>query len=335
MRQVVTAALLLALPLAAASGQSKVGTTAANFLTIPVGPRAAAMGGAFVAIANDGTDLYWNVAGISRLSGNECVAVHSPWLAGTNLNWLGLVIRLDGDDAIGLSVNQLEYGKEEITTADQPNGTGQDWDAQDIAVGLSYARNLTDRFSVGGTVKFVHQRIWNESASAFGCDVDLLFTTPYHGITIGMSIANFGTEMQLDGKDLYQPVDIDPGHAGNNANIVGTLETKSWPLPLLFTVGVGCPVASGDDFRWVIGLDAVYPNSQTPFVNSGTELIWRDLLALRAGYSSLFKEANEEGFTGGVGVRLSLGSVVTCADYSYSVFGVFGGISRFAVSVQF
>jgi len=49
------------------SDVSKVGTTAAPFLSIEVGSRAIGMGGAFVALANDASALYWNPAGLARM----------------------------------------------------------------------------------------------------------------------------------------------------------------------------------------------------------------------------------------------------------------------------
>lgn len=318
-----------------ASGQSKVGTTSANFLTIPVGPRATGMGGAFVAVANDVTTAFWNPGGLSRLDGNDFTVAHTGWLVGTDLNWLGIAVQLDGDNALAFSINQLDYGTEEITTPDQPTGTGQDWDAQDLAFGVSYARNLTDRFSIGGTAKYISQRIWNESASAFAFDVGLLFRTQYHDLKIGMNIANFGTEMKLNGKDLLQPVDIDPAHAGNNDNIVSSLETKSWTLPLVFTVGVGIDVLSEQSLQWTIAADAVYPNNQTSHVNLGTEATWEDLISIRAGYNSFFKETPEEGLSGGIGLRYSFGALVTRVDYSYMSFGIFNAVSRYSLSITF
>ena len=44
--------------------ESKVGTTAANFLKVGVGTRAIAMGAAYSAIADDATSVFWNPAGI-------------------------------------------------------------------------------------------------------------------------------------------------------------------------------------------------------------------------------------------------------------------------------
>jgi hypothetical protein len=335
MKKISMITLLFLLGASGIDAQTKVGTTAANFLTIPVGPRATGMGGAFTAVADDATAAFWNAGGLSRLPDNEFTVTHTGWFVGTSVNWLGLAVKLNEDNALAFSVHQLNYGKEEITTAEQPNGTGQQWDAQDLAFGVSYARNLSDRFSIGGTVKYVNQRIWNENASAFALDVGLLFRTQYNDLKIGMNIANFGTELKLDGKDLLQPVDIDPAHAGNNNNIVATINTQSWTLPLLFTVGLGMDVVHSGAFVWTLDADAVYPNNQTAYFNAGTEVTWGDLVAVRTGYNSLFKDSPQEGLTAGIGIRYAIGAVITKVDYSYMDYGIFNAISRYSLTVSF
>ncbi len=327
--------ILLLIGVSVNFAQNKVGTTVGDFLTIPVGPRATGMGGAFVAVADDATSAFWNSSGLSRLPGNQFTAARADWLVGTSLNYVGVVIKLDSDNAFALSFNSLDYGDEEITTALQPNGTGQRWDAMDLAVGLSYSRNLTDRFSIGGTLKYIQSRIWNESASAFALDVGLLFTTQFNGLKIGMNIANFGTEMKLAGKDLFQPVDIDPANTGNNSTIGSSLETDSWNLPLMFTVGVGMDAVNTENWRWTVAADAIYPNNTTPYINGGTELVWNNILFLRVGYNSLFEEASEEGLTAGAGLQYNIGGFDLRIDYSYMDFGIFDSINRYSVSIGF
>jgi len=313
--------------------QTKVGTTAADFLTIPVGPRASGMGGAFTATANDVTSAYWNAAGLSRIGRDEFTASFSNWIGGTKLSWFGLSYQLDEDDAVGLSINQLDYGQEEITTTGQPDGTGQYWSAADIALGLSYSRNLTDRFSVGGTVKYINEKIANESASAFALDVGLLFYTQLQGLRIGMNISNFGTEMQLAGQDLLTPGDIDPAHTGNNKTIAADLQTDSWPLPLVFTVGLGYDMVSTETWGWTIATDAVYPNNQSAYLNLGSELNWSKVLYIRGGYYSLFKKNEQGGLSAGVGLKYDFGSFYTKVDYSYTNFGIFDPINRISISI--
>lgn len=316
-------------------GQSKVGTTAANFLTIPIGVRATGMGGAFVAVADDGSGAYWNPGGLSRNKQGEVTIAHTKWIVDTKHDWLSTVIKLDNDNTIAFSINQLDYGEEEITTERDPEGTGQNWEAVDVAIGLSYARNLTDRFSIGGTAKYVRQKIWNETASSFALDVGLLFKTQLEGLNIGMSITNFGTEMKLDGKDLMQAVDVDESNTGNNENIVALLETDSWNLPLLYTLGLSYETYVWDEWKVLLACDAVYPNNNNPHINAGTEIAWNELLFIRVGGNSLFDNDALGNLSAGVGLACSFGKYRIKIDYSYMDYGIFEGISRYGISIMF
>ena len=95
--------------------QNKVGTTAAPFLGISVGPRAQAMGSAVVAQATDVSSIYWNPGALARIQESEFMVSRTQWLMGTNFNWVGLNINLGTGTAVGLSLTQLDYGREEIT----------------------------------------------------------------------------------------------------------------------------------------------------------------------------------------------------------------------------
>jgi hypothetical protein len=82
---------------------TNVGTSAAAFLEIGIGARAQSMGGAFTAIVNDATALYWNPAGISRLPAISITANHSNWLADTKLQFFGVVIPFSNNIEKGMT----------------------------------------------------------------------------------------------------------------------------------------------------------------------------------------------------------------------------------------
>ncbi len=316
-------------------GQSKVGTTAAPFLGIAVGPRAIGMGGAFTAFAGDVSTLYWNPAGASRIGMSEVMISHTKWIFGTSFDWIGVSVAIDRNNSIGLSITRLDYGEEEVTTIDYPEGTGERWEANDIAIGLSYARNLTDRFSVGGTVKFIQQKLWNERATGFALDIGVLFITEFRGLKLGASISNFGTEMQLDGKDLFVIYDPDPTITGNNSAISAKLKTDSWPLPLLFRVGASIDLFKNETNYLTISIDALHPNDNTESLNTGFEYGFKDIVYLRAGYKSLFQKDSQERFTAGIGLRYKLGNLGFKFDYAYQDFGILRNIQSFSLSIQF
>jgi hypothetical protein len=318
------------------NAQTKVGTTAAQFLGVSVGPRAIAMGGAYVAEASDATSLYWNPGAIVQAEKTQLVFSNTDWLVGTKFRWFGFMLNLDDENALGVHLTQLDYGEEEVTTVAAPNGTGERWDAQDLAIGLSYCRRLTDRFSMGGTVKYIEQRIWNESASTFAFDLGLLFVTGFNDMRLGVSMSNFGGELTMAGRDLLQQVDIDPSNSGSNKSLVGNLKTDPWSIPLLFRVGVAMDAYKDDIFRLTVAADALRPNDNEESVNVGGEFAWNDMIYLRGGYKSLFGTDAEEGISLGAGLKYSaegLGSLEV--SYAYTNFGLFGNINTIALAVAF
>jgi Type IX secretion system protein PorV len=327
--------IVLILFVSTLSGQNKIGTTAAEFLTIPVGSKAIAMGGAFVAVSDDITSAYWNPAGLSRLKLNEFNVNYSDWLLDTRISWAGIGVKIGEDDYASVSIIYLDYGDEPVTTVDFPEGTGQMWDATDIAISLSYARNLTDRFSIGGSFKYIQQKIWNESASAFAFDVGLLYKTQFEGLNLGMSISNFGQEMKLDGKDLLKPIDLDESYFNNNPVITTELSTDSWELPLIFSVGVSWTYPLLNGLALLTAVDAKIPSNQNSYINLGCELQWHDMFFVRMGRNSLFKEFAEEGITFGAGLKHKIAGLDISIEYAFLDFGIWSNLNRYSVAIGF
>lgn len=334
-KKLITVAVILFLA-AAVQAQDKVGTCAAQFLQIPVGGKATGMGGAFTAVADDPSALHWNPGAISRAKKNRLYAAQSNWLVGSKHQWLGAQFMFTSADAIGISINNLDYGtREKVTTVAQPDGTGEYWDASDLAFAISYARNLTDRFSIGGSVKYIQQKIWHETAAQFAFDLGLLFITQFNGLTIGACMRNFGGDLSMDGRDLLNRIDLDPDNHGNNETIVAKLKTDYWSLPLTFTVGTAFPLINNRFMRVLIAADAVRPTDNSQVLNLGTEISILKMLSLRGGYQTMFRTEKQEGLTLGLGLDVPLSSVRFGIDLSYQDFGLFGNLQTTAINITF
>jgi len=328
--------IVFLLSIACVFGQSKVGSTAAPFLNIGIGPRAISMGGAFIATASDVSSLYWNPAGASRSNINEAMFSHSSWFADINYNWAGAMLKLGDAGTVGLNLTYLDYGDMEITTLAEQDGTGQLFSAHDMSIGLTYAYNLTDRFSLGGTVKYIQQKIWNTSASAFAMDLGVLFHSDIYGLRIGATITNFGTPMKMDGKDLLVQHDIDPNNYGNNDQILATLQTGEFPLPLTFRIGLAMDVLNSEEHRVTFAADALHPNDNDESLNVGAEYMFNNLIAFRVGYKSLLLTNSEEGLTAGVGLNYNFTSDFGVrVDYAYQDFGVLDYTQHFSIGIKF
>lgn len=307
-----------------------LGTSGAQFLQIPVGARAAGMGGAFTAPAADASALYWNPAGIVRVPGAEFFAGHTAWWGGIQLNHAAFAQTFDAIGSVGLSMTLLTMSKMEITTELQPEGTGQTFDAQDLMIGVSYARTLTEDFAVGVTAKFVSQRIWNTTASGIAFDVGTQYRVGFRDLTIAMSMTNFGSDLTYDGRDLQVKYDAS-GQNPNNRLTPARLQAEEFPLPLHFQVGVSMTAVDREGFRWLLAADATHPNDNRERINTGMELTIADHFVLRGGYRFGY---DTESFTLGAGVIVPLGSGGLMFDYAYAAYDPLPDIHRLSVGVR-
>lgn len=328
------AALIGAVPVLA---QNKVATTAAPFLNIGTDARASAMGGASAAVEGGANTLHWNPASLARMSGSGSVDfARADWLVESKYYYLASGFRTSVAH-IGVSVMVLDYGEMEVTTISNPEGTGELFTPQDISIGLSAARNITDRFSAGATVKYIRQKIWNEKATGLGMDLGVFYNTGYKNLRIGMSMSNFGSDLQLSGKDLRRAIDIDPNIEGNNPRLGASLETDEWPLPLNFRVGLALDAVSSEHQRITVSMDAVHPNDNSESASFGAEYAFREFFFLRGGYRQAFSdEADDGGLTGGFGLQYRVSTTMTAHfDYVFQDYGRLGTPQMWTLGATF
>ncbi len=308
-----------------------LGTSGAQFLQIPVGARAAAMAGAYISHTSDASALFWNPAGIVGVASNDVVFAHTEWWASVKLNHAGYVHTTDDLGSFGVSMTVLSMDKMEITTELLPEGTGQFFDAQDVMIGVSYARKMTEDFSAGITAKYVGQRIWNETASGIAFDVGTQYKIGFRDLTIAMSMTNFGSDLRYDGLDLNRKYDENTQQANNRLS-PARLEADDYPLPLHFQVGLSMTALSTDQFNVLLAADVTHPNDNDERVNVGTEIRVFDQFFLRGGYRFGY---DTETATFGAGVSVPLGDTRLSFDYAYALYDLLPNVNRFSLGVGF
>lgn len=315
---------------------SKVGTTAAQFLKIGVGARAIGMGGTQTAVLGDISSIYWNPAALSRLAtAGELTFNHVNWLADINYDFAAGVMPIGELGTFGLSLVSLRVPEEEVRTVDFPQGDGRKWDASSFAIGLSYARNLTDQFSIGFNAKFIRESVWDESASGFAIDVGTLYKFDVKGLTLGASISNFGTTMRLDGRDLYFNNDPNGNIGSGPNNIPSEYRSEDYSLPLMFRIGLAYDALQAEDFRVTAAADATHPNDNTEYVNSGLEIAWQEMVFARVGYKSLFLRDSEQGLTLGFGLHYAITNVGSFKlDYGFADYGRLQTVHYFSLGLR-
>lgn len=314
---------------------TKRGTTAAEFLSIPVGARATAMGNAVTALVNDATAIYWNPSGLAGLTTAGFTGEYAEWLVEIDFNFVA-VVAPTRFGTFGLGVTSLQVPEMEVTTVAQQDGTGETFTAASYALAFSYGRALTDRFSLGGSVKLIRERIWNSSASGVAFDVGTQFVTPFQGIRLGAAITNFGTKLEIGGDDLLTLVDIDPNNGGNNESNRALLRTDRFDMPLTMRIGLAGEVFQTAGNRLTLAVEAVNPNNSEQYLNLGAEVgLLGDLVMFRGGYSEVLLDDALRSFTLGAGLRYRFAPVYFAVDYAFEKQEFFSDVNRFTLSVQF
>jgi hypothetical protein len=323
----------------AAYGQEikKIGTSSAVFLRIPVGAKGISMGSAFTSLADDGSAMFWNPGNVSSQTETILFFHHSPWLPGLNYNYFGFSMPIGSIGVFGINIVSLRTDEIEITTLDAEMGTGETYTAASTAFGITYAKKLTDRFSIGGTVKYITERIFNSVASGFAFDIGTMFVTPFEDVRLGVSISNIGTEMRINGDDLNSYVDIAPYQQGNNDNIVSQLKTDPFSLPIIMRIGLSWDLMFTQETRLTFACDGINPNDNTQSVNVGVEFApLGDLLFIRGGYNELFLEDAEMGLTLGAGLNISTFKYFSLSfSYAYQAFNYLGNVNHISIELKF
>jgi hypothetical protein len=327
---------------------TRVGTTAAEFLSIGYGPAGCSVGDAYVSLVNDITSVYWNPAGLSFMNQSEAVFSYQPWLVDINTFFTGAGVVIPNYGTLAISLIGVNYGEMNVTTVDMQQGTGETFNASDYAFSLSYGRKLVTWFGFGASLKYINSSIWHSSADAFAVDLGVMIHTPFfsptgseqHGLKIGMSLANYGTKMQYNGIDLIRSVDIAPSEAGNFKDTKVNYATDEWDLPIIFRVGMSIhPIATSRQ-QLTLAADALHVNNNSESVNLGAEYMFSapgvGKFFLRGGYRAIFLNDSEFGPTFGFGVmKQFFGNVGVKFDYAYRDIGLLGYVNTFGMNVLF
>jgi len=302
------------------SAFEKSGTTSFQFLKIMMSARASALGGAFSAVGNNSEALYWNPAGITRVGLLDVSAGYADWFLDAAHYSFAAAYNIEGIGTFGLHGIFTDVGKIEVTTVSalgfigetyNPGLTGETYSPKSYVVGLSYASNLTDKFSFGITAKYVKEDLVYESTDAVVFDGGLIFSTGFRSLEVAASIVHFGPDVKF----------ID----------------KSYPLPQTFNIGIsGYLFSPGDhligeiaDNRILVSYDLSQPRDFEQQHNVGIEYSFNNLFFLRGGYKF---NNDQEGISAGAGILFQNYRI----DYSYNDYGTYlNEVHKFTVGFEF
>jgi hypothetical protein len=289
----------------------QAGTTGFSFLKIGVGARAAALGGAYVSLAEDASALYWNPAGMTGLEGRQITLGYVNYVLDIHSGFLGACLPRASGLRLGAALNYFSYGEFQETSVEDPTGANLGtFGASDLALSFSAAYPLKNGISLGGTAKIIYSRIEDYSADAYALDLGGLYPLPNGQTRVGASVQNLGFQRSgyaSDHKDGLAPI----FRVGASHRLAG--------LPLLLAV------------------DLFKPSDHHLNLSLGGELVPAENFSLRLGWCSLGQDQHIgtdkddlAGFAGGVGVRWQKYHL----DYAYSSQAELGDVHRATLNLD-
>ncbi len=329
---------------------SRVGTRGANFLEVGQGARAMGMAGAYSALGEGLSSLYWNLAGSADVEGFAGGVNYAQMYGseGLDMIWGGAVLPLAGG-AIGIQVGSLSSGDIPRTTLEFPDGGdpvgGETFEFSASMAMLSYARRLTDRLNVGLGVKFAQEGISNAKASWTGADVGVRFRTGLYGTTLGASLQNIGGDGQYEGTAITANVidDLTPG-------LVRVFyRTEKLEMPTMFRFSVMTDLVGSAEALLSPSADAGTIRAVGQFDQGidtdlqgtlGFEYGYRDMAFLRLG-KRWMNESNtdyqgfERGLAFGGGLKLPVAGRSVAFDYAWNGQGELPNTNYFTFEIGF
>jgi hypothetical protein len=313
------------------SGQErkKLAQTGLKFLSIPLDARASGFGDAITAVELFSASMLYNPSAMANLDNTALISFGTTrWIADINYIYGTAAMNLfDGDYGVfGISMVAVDYGEFQGTVF-APNDDGYldvgTYEPKAYAFGISYAKQLSEKFSVGGGARYVKQSIGTavigigeqgEALSkdykidAFAFDFGVLYLTGFRSLTFGMSIRNFSTEIEY--------------------------EEESFQLPLTFRIGLSMDAmdlfeADREMHSFIVAVDAAHPRDFPEQIFIGGEYTFLKTLSLRAGYSF---PNDEQEYTLGLGLMQNFQSYRIAIDYAYTPFGIFSDVHRISVN---
>lgn len=321
-------ALLLSLSVAFAGNQQRIGTAGALELTIPVGSRGTAMGGAVIANAYGVEAAQWNPAGLASIEGTEAMFTHLPYIADIDVNFGGIATNMEDFGVLGFSAKVVSIGDIEETTEEQPYGTGNIYSPTLSVLGLTYSRQLTANVAFGVTGMYINENVFDVSASGVAFDVGFQYNPRWRGLTLGIVLKNYGPDMTFRGDGFERTYEaVGKRRVASNG--------ASFELPSSFNLGVAYNLYQSDLHVASLCGNFRSNNLQEDFWQGGLEYGYSEWLFLRAGYNYSDQRDYIYGASLGAGLVYPMGDTKLTFEYAWLDTETFDDNQFFTVKFNF
>jgi hypothetical protein len=330
--------VMLASVMLHAGNQNRTGTGGAAQLLIPVGARGIAMGNANIASSTGVEALFWNPANVASMKSSvDVMFSHMNYIADIGVEYGAVAASVEGFGVLGFHVKSLSIGDIDVTTTEQPDGTGQKFTPQMLTAGVTFSRQLTENIAVGVTASYISETLDEVSASGVAFNVGVAYNNlaNIRGLNFGIAVKNLGPQMEFAGSGLN--IEAESGDLQRPPGIFKA-ESAAFELPSTFELGFSyTPFADDENSLLLSGLFQ-NQNFSADEYKLGGEYSYNDMFFVRGGYNFAPQIESEEyiyGLTAGLGIKYLTGGLELKIDYAYRDVDVFDSNHVFAVAIGF
>ncbi len=287
-----------------AGNPDRAGEAGAYELTMIPWARLAAFNYLYSARATGAEALRINVGGLAHAEGTE-------FLLGIGRYYLNGALRLSalgfaqpfgqgGDNVLGVELFALSGGEIQVTTEQDPEGTGAIVEPVFINVALAYARRFSEFIYAGVVVRSIYEAIQDVSAAGVALDAGVQYTTEVADnqvLRFGVSLRNVGFPIRYRGPGLRRENKAPLGEHP----LTQEIPAEVFELPLLLHIGFSYDYRLPKCFR-LTGLFGFTSNTfGDDVIGVGVEGSWKEMVFARIGYGI------EKGLIAPVGLQRDLG----------------------------
>lgn len=318
--------------------QKKLAQTGMKFLNVSLDARTTAFGDAVTSLETGSSAMFYNPASMGFLSQYGDVTFGTTKFI-ADINYYNAAVAFAPEDAdygvFGVSFVAVNYG-DLIGTVVSGNGQGfletGIFSPSAFAVGVGYAKTLSEKFSVGANIKYVNQSLGtsviggvnanpingyidgnteDHNLNVLAFDFGLIYRTGFKSLNLGMSVRNFAKEVKY--------------------------KYEGFQLPLIFQIGASFNFADlmevdKNEHSLILSVDANHPRDYPEQIMAGFEYTFMSMVSFRAGLST---PNDERTFSYGMGLKKELSGLNLSVDYAYTPFGIFNDVHRFTLNFAY
>lgn len=291
-----------------AEGGNRAGSVTGQFLKLPVNARATAMGNAQVALAEGAGSIAFNPSGILSVSQLSFGGTYHAWWADITHSFLGVAVNLQELGTVGIGATFLTTDDMVVTTPGFPEGTGELFKATEFAYTFAYARQISEMFGLGLSVKYITSNMYNTTINdnTIAFDIGTIYDIPILRTRLGISVTNLGRDLKY--------------------------LNEQYSIPTALRFGARVNLYDQENHRVFGAVQIGRPNDADEQYNVGLEYAYEDLVFLRGGYRFNY---DVERWSGGLGVSLGMLGIQGKLDYAYTDYKYLPGTHMITTEIGF